>query len=378
MVVRQRFLFLGASVVLIGGVVALASGAAGGVGRGMYRLMSVFGQVVSLVRSSYVEEVPLEKLELGAMNGMVTAADPGGFYIPDDVIAEYTKVRRRALPPFGLVLGQRSSYPFVLQVISGSPAEKAGIAPGELLERIGTDPVRARPLWLALTLLDAAEHRGEVKVDVIDRQLSGKRPATLKAAPFAVPALAVEMQDAVPVVRIPMLDQRSAEDLSQALRAHSGAAGLVIDLRGVALGNAEGAARVAAEIAGGDVQVQLGKKDGRDETVKASGPKRSWKLVVCLDGTTAGPGELLAVALKAGGATLVGGESYGDTGIRSPFEGAGGETWLATAWGIGLDGKPLLGVGLKPDERVRSRKGADLVLKRALELAGGHAVKQAA
>jgi carboxyl-terminal processing protease len=377
-VVRQRFLFLGVSVVLVGGVVALASGAAGGVGRGMYRLMSVFGQVVSLVRSSYVEEVPLEKLELGAMNGLVTAADPGGFYVPDSVTAEYTKVRTRALPPFGLVLGQRSSYPLVLQVISGSPAEKAGIVPGELLERIGTEPVRARPLWRALSLLDAAEHRGEVTMDVIDRQLSGKRPVTLKAATFARPTPAVEMEDAIPVVRVPVLDVRGAENLSQMLRAHGGTAALVVDLRGVALGNAEGAVRVAAELTGGDVQIRLGKKDGKDETVKASGPTRSWKLVVCLDSTTAGPGELLATALKAGGATLVGGDSYGDTGTRSPFHGAGGETWLATAWGIGPDGKPLLGAGLKPDERVRSRKGADLVLKRALELAGGHAVKQAA
>jgi hypothetical protein len=45
---------------------------------------------------------------------------------------------------------------------------------------------------------------------------------------------------------------------------------------------------------------------------------------------------------------------------------------------LGPDGKPLLGAGLKPDERVRPRMGADAVLERALELAGGRAVKQAA
>jgi C-terminal processing protease CtpA/Prc len=100
--------------------------------------------------------------------------------------------------------------------------------------------------------------------------------------------------------------------------------------------------------------------------------------VVCLDNTTAGAAELLATALKARGATLVGGESYGDTGVRRPLPGAGGEAWMASAWGIGPDGKALLGTGIKPDERVRPRKGSDTVLERALELAGGQAAKQAA
>ena len=51
---------------------------------------------------------------------------------------------------------------------------------------------------------------------------------------------------------------------------------------------------------------------------------------------------------------------------------------MATSWGVGPDGNPILGTGLKPDERVRPRKGADAVLERALELAGGRALKQAA
>jgi len=135
---------------------------------------------------------------------------------------------------------------------------------------------------------------------------------------------------------------------------------------------------MASELAGGDVQIRLGQKDGKGETLKAKGAARGWKVFVCVDGTTYGSAELLALALKERGATLVGTESYGDTGQRRAIRGAGGEVWLAAAWGVGPDGKPLLGVGLKPDDRVRPRKGADAVLERALELASGHAVKQAA
>ncbi len=371
---RHRWLFVAVSLVVIVAVVALASGSAGGPGRSLYRLVEMFGQVVSLVRSSYVEEVPVEKLELGAMNGLVEAADPGGLWVPDDVAAQYAKVRARALPPFGLVLGQRSSYPFVIQVVVGSPAAKAGIVAGELVESIGAEPVRARPLWRALTLLDDAERKGaDVTLDVIDRQLDGKRPVTLKPAPFGAGAPSVEMKDKAAVVRLPVVDAAAAAALGEALRRSEGASALVVDLRGVALGTAEGAARVAAQLAGGAVELKMGANGGKGETVKAEGPLRSWKVFVCLDATTAGPAELLASVLKSRGATLVGTESYGDTGQRRAVKGAGGEVWLASVWGLAPDGKAILGAGLKPDERVRPRKGGDAVLDRALELAGGRA-----
>ncbi|MBZ5587799.1 MAG: hypothetical protein LAO05_04495 [Acidobacteriia bacterium] len=376
---RQRWLLLIVSVVVIGGVVALASGAASGAGRGIYRLASVFGQAVSLVRSSYVEEVPVEKLELGAMDGLVEAADPGGQWVPDEMLGAFGRVRTRALPPFGMVLGKRSSYPIVLQVLPESPAAKAGIVPGELIERVGSEPVRARPLWRALVLLDSAERTTSgVSLDVIDRQLTGKRAVDLKVAPSPVPASTVEVREGVAVLRVPIVDAGGSTKFAEALHAGAAVTGVVVDLRGVALGTPDGAVQAAAEIVGGDTELRMGMTGGKTATLKATGPSRTWRVVVCLDGTTAGPAELLAGLLKIRGATLVGGESYGDTGQRRPLKGAGGEVWLAAEWGLGPDGKAILGAGLKPDERVRPGKDADTVLERALELASGRAVTKKA
>ncbi len=379
MSVKARFAFLTVSVVVVAVVAAIASGAAQTAGRGIYRLVGMFGQVVALVRANYVEEVPVEKLQGGAMTGLVETADPGGSWVPEASAKGFAAFRERALPPFGLVLGKRSSYPFVLQVLPGSPADRAGILPGELIERMGDDPVRARPLWLAQVLLDEGEKKGgELGLDVIDRALEGKRRVVLKTGPEALPAAKVVEQGGVPVVRVPVVGHDAVTQLEGGLDALGRAPALVVDLRGVALGKDDDAAALAALLAGGDVSLRMDRRDGDPSFLKASGPPRPWKIVVCLDATTAGPAELLAVALKGRGATLVGGESYGDTGRREPIKAAGGQLWLADRWCAGPDGKPVLGAGVKPDEVVRPRKGADAVLERALEIARGGALRQAA
>jgi len=54
--VRGRLVFVGVSALVLTTVVVFASGAAGTAGDGMYRLVGIFGQVLALVRSSYVEE----------------------------------------------------------------------------------------------------------------------------------------------------------------------------------------------------------------------------------------------------------------------------------------------------------------------------------
>ena len=59
---KHRWPFLAVSFVMVAAVVALASGAVGGGSGGLYRLVGIFAQVVSLVRSSYVEEVPVDSL----------------------------------------------------------------------------------------------------------------------------------------------------------------------------------------------------------------------------------------------------------------------------------------------------------------------------
>jgi len=366
------------SLILAGLVTAVASGSLTAATRGVYRLLGLVGQVLALVQSNYVEETSLDTLETGALAGLVESADPGGAWIPSDLAADYQNLARREVPPFGLVLGKRSTYPVVMQVLPGSPAETAGLVPGELIERAGDRPARARPLWETALLLEAAERDGRtVDLDVISRDLAGKRLVTLAAGTALPPAPSITLHDTVPVVRLTSVNDGALVPLRRALGEHPGATSIVVDLTGTALGSFKAAPSVAAELIGGEVSVEW---SGRDEkgALTANAAARPWRVLVCVDGTTSGPAEVLALALQKRGATLVGHETYGDTAERRAVRGDGGQLWLARTWFLAQDGSALLGAGLKPDEPVRGRGEVGSILERALELARGEAPAKAA
>lgn len=376
---KLRVLFLVSSVVLVAAVVAVTLGATGPAGTGLYRLVGLVGQAVSLVRSSYVEEVDADRLELGAMAGMVEAVDPGGAYVPSTEVAAFQRVAGRTLPPYGLVLGKRSSYPYVLQTLPDSPAAAASLLPGELIERVDGKPVRARPVWRALVMLDEAERAGrDVSVVVIDRLLSGTRTVVLKAGAVRAPEPVVEERDGVAIVRLSSVSRETVAALGALLQVHQRATAAVVDLRSVALGDEASAVEMAALLAGGKVETKLARRAGDGRTLRASAEPRTWRLVACADATTARAGELVAALLKARGAAVVGFETYGDTAVRKVHRTSEGQVWLAEEWAVGPDSKPLLGNGLSPDEVVRMRPDADPVLERALELARGATLKKAA
>ncbi len=368
----RRLAFVLVSFLLVTAVVVVASGAAPEASRNLYKLMGVLGQVVSLVRSSYVDEVSVERIELGATTGLVEAADPGGSWVPDDLAPAFEAVRTRPLPPFGLVLGKRASYPFILQVIEGSPAAAAGLLPGQLVERIGGEPVRARPLWRALVLLDHAERvTGGVELNVVDARFGGERKVRLGKAPYALPGPGVTVHGQTPVIRIPILSAAAATAVEELLRPFVGTESVVVDLRGTALGSPADAVKVAAVVAGGAVELQVQRRAGANGVLRARGGERGWKVVACIDPTTGQAAEVLALALRSRGAALVGGETYGDTATRRPIAADAGKVWLAEEWFAAGDGTAILGQGIKPDEVVRGRADSDPVLQRALEIARG-------
>ena len=77
------------ALLLLGGAMSKAAPAEGTTG--VYRHLAVYSEVLSRIKSEYVEEPDMKNVTLGAMNGLLEAIDPFASYLNSDQYKEYLK-----------------------------------------------------------------------------------------------------------------------------------------------------------------------------------------------------------------------------------------------------------------------------------------------
>lgn len=348
----------------------------------LYKYLSVFTEALGLVDQTYVEESDQNALMAAALDGVTDALDPLAVYVPEEGLSDYLQARTVGSGHSGLFLLRERGMIYVLAVREGSPAAEAGIGNGDLIAEIDGRSTRVLPLWRIQQAL-AGPPGTEVELKLV--RFAESRDATLTLRAFEEPAPELELRDGVAVVTLAAIDPSTPERVRTLLEraAEAGADRLLLDLRGVAGGDAEAAYRIAGLFAGGE----LGRLERRGEALETytgeDSPAWSGRIVLLIDRATLGPAELLASVLrKKAGAEAVGQRTFGYAGRQSMMElGSGAVLFLADAFYTGPDLEPL-DDPLEPDVRVDSRsrtfgqteEGAegeeapDVVLEKGLEL----------
>ena len=114
MIERRKLVFLTISVIAM--LTILGSAVLGQTAdrNGIYRYLSIFSEVYSLIRSSYVDEVESDKLVDGAFAGVTDAIDEFSYYVPPQQRKEFDASRNSAAgADTGLVVSRRFGYAFI-------------------------------------------------------------------------------------------------------------------------------------------------------------------------------------------------------------------------------------------------------------------------
>src|SRR5947209_5007025 len=96
--------------------------------------IGVFSDVVSHIKSEYVEEPDMKSVTLGALNGLLEAIDPFASYLNADQYKEYQKTKDAKRGDVGLTLSKKYGYlgeVGIVDAMPGSPAAKAGLSTGD-------------------------------------------------------------------------------------------------------------------------------------------------------------------------------------------------------------------------------------------------------
>ncbi len=340
----------------------------------LYKHLGVFTEVLSLVRQMYVDETSVESLMANAFEGTTDALDPFSLYVPADEVDRYLEARQIGVSRSGLHLLKDNGVAFVIAIDKGSPAEKAGFHLGDILAEFQGRDTRTMPLWEMQEVL-AGKPGTEVKV----KYLRGgeNQTASFTLADFAPPPPSIERLRDVPILHLPSLARGTAAEVKKLLGNQTAGDRLLIDLRGVAAGDAEEAYGVARLFTSGDLGALAG-RTGEISAFTANEPAL-WKgkLVVLVDRGTLGAAEVLATVLKQKlAAELVGERTFGYAGrVAMADLSSGGRLIYTDAFFTGPDREKIrksLIPDVAVDERSRTfdqkdRPIGDLILDRGIE-----------
>ena len=340
----------------------------------LYRALGNLAEVVHLIHTQYVDKVDLGALGEGLDGGIVESVDPWAAELNDAELGPYKELLAGP-PPFGIELGLRFGTAAVRGVVAGSPADAAGFAPWEILEKVEGRPTRGMPLWrVRLMLAEREKAGGALSLVVVDRQVEKRRTVELEARKWQPHSIDHEVRDGVVVISLHALPAGTAAAVASA----AGEGPRVLDLRALSWGVEDEALAVADLFIG---RGQLGNWKGR-RAGERNFPASSKSLagpppVVVIGGDTEGVGEILAAALQAGGCKLVGGPTLGHAPHMMFVSEGDLHLWIPVAHWMRADGKAIDGNGVEPDIKVAqpAKPEEDPALQRALEIAreGRHA-----
>jgi carboxyl-terminal processing protease len=321
-----------------------------------YRQLSVYSEVLSRIKSEYVEEPDIKNVTLGAMNGLLESIDPFASYLSAEQYKQYLKSQDSKKAGVGLVLSRKFGYVGVVNVLPGSAAARAGLGTGDMLESIGGIATRDMPLAYAELLLQGDPG---TTVDITALRVRKPEPQkiTLSRAVARYPAVTSKMlQDGIGLVQIPAIESPAkAKEVSAQIDGllKQGAKKLILDLRNDGLGKAENGVAIAnLFLDKGLITYTQGQKVTRQD-FNADPAKAAYKnqpIAIITNRGTASAAEIVAASLlDAKRAEVVGERTYGDAAIRKAVTmDDGAAVILSVAKYYSPSGKAIQDTGVTP------------------------------
>ncbi|MBI3679461.1 MAG: PDZ domain-containing protein [Acidobacteria bacterium] len=360
-----------------------------------YKHIAVYTEVLSRIKSDYVEEPDMKHVTLGALNGLLESLDPYASYLNADQYKQYLKFKDSRKADVGLALSKKFGYLNVVDAVPGSPAAKAGLTTGDVLEAIGGVTTRDMPLAYAEMLLHG-EPGSSVELTVLRvRRSTEPQKIGLIRGFTKLPAVAVKMlPDKIGHIQASSTEEGKAKEIASAVKEleKQGVAKIVLDLRNAAVGSPEEGVAVAnLFLEKGLISYLQGQKVPR-QNFEAQASRVIWKgpLAVITNRGTASGAELAAAALmEAKRAEAIGERTYGDAAVRKAIlMDDGGAVILSVAKYFSPSGKALQDTGVTPSvpmvesepvpeteeepqvepQQPQSRAAEDLLLKKAVEV----------
>jgi carboxyl-terminal processing protease len=321
-------------------------------------LFKPFWEAWNIVHERYVNQ-PIDDVALmrGAIHGMMDAlGDKQTFYMDPVVYKNETSSLAGEYEGIGAYVDLDGEYLTIISPIEGSPAEAAGLKPGDKVIAIdGVDMKGSTPEEARQKVLGPAGT--QVKLTISREGEPQSLEFTITRDRIVVPSVTGKMlENNIGYIDINTFGDNTTSELNAALKQvlAQNPRGIIIDLRNNPGGYLTTAVDVASEFIDDGVVLYEQYGDGKRDTynVHGNGSATDLPIVVLVNEGSASASEILAGALQDyGRATLVGVQSYGKGSVQQwvPLSDNEGAARVTIAKWLTPQERAIDGIGLTPD-----------------------------
>ncbi|WP_035292349.1 S41 family peptidase [Clostridium sp. KNHs214] len=300
-----------------------------------------------------------EVLVEGAIKGMTAALkDPYTVFMNKKEFEEFNSQIEGSYVGIGIQVGVKDNKIVIISAFDDSPAKKAGITSGDIIEKVNGVSVNGEQLEKAVSMMKGKEGR-EIDLTLF-RDKKGEFNLKLKAEKIEFKTVKGEIiEDGLGYIQISMFDENTSKDFNKKLKElnNKGMKGLILDLRE----NPGGSLKTCVEVASNFVPNKativstVDKNKKKIEYNSEGGNAINMPLVVLTDGGTASASEIVSGAVKDYKlGTLIGEKTFGKGVVQTMIDTKDGTALKVTiAKYYTPSGKNIHKIGIKPDIEVK-------------------------
>jgi len=328
-----------------------------------YQMLDQLSRVLVLIENEYVEPVDRARLIEGSIKGMVAELDPHSAYLPARDFSVFQGDTEGRFGGIGVEVDFAGDDVIVIAPIENSPAERAGVQPGDRIVAIDNQPIQNKsPEALVRDMRGAPGSKVTVTIKrkAVDKLLH----LELTREIIRVSSIAAKLLiGGVLYVRVKSFQNGTHHELLENIatlrtQVKPGFAGIILDLRNNPGGLVNEASAVADEFLTGGVIYTTRHRQSvvREARARRSGALQRGPMVVLVNEFSASAAELVAGALQDNHrASLVGARTFGKGSVQTIVDLPDGSGLkLTTALYYTPSGQAIQALGVTPDVLVEA------------------------
>jgi carboxyl-terminal processing protease len=335
-----------------------------------YENLRLFTEVLSIVQSQYVDEVPPKDIIYNAIKGTLRGLDPHSSFLDPEMYREMQVETSGSFGGLGIEITLRDDVLTVVAPIEGTPAYRSGIQPGDRILKI--EGLSTKDMQLA----DAVKRmRGKpgskITITIVREGWTEPKDFLITREQIRVQSVkANQLDPGIEYIRLRQFQEQTANDLETSLEKYAKEGtiqGLVLDLRNNPGGLLTSAVEVTEKFLEPGKLIVYTEGRVRNQNMRfSSNAKRSFTnfpIVVLVNQGSASASEIVAGALQdLGRAVVLGTQSFGKGSVQTiiPLSDGSGLR-LTTAKYFTPKGRSIHGKGITPDILVEGPKTTALV-----------------